>query len=406
LSEPIKIIHFSDLHFGSGERYGSINPETSLNKRFEDFILALDKTINFALENNVDLVIFTGDTYKHATPEPLYQREFAKRIKKLSASKIPTLLLVGNHDILYRIDGSDALDIYSTLEIDYVTVFNKIELKVIETKKGLVQVISLPHITKSRLLTKDEYRSLSVKEQDKLMIEKVKQAISACYEKLNPNLPSVLIGHGTLETAQFGSEQDLSIGKVLSYPLSYFQLPSLDYVGFGHIHRHQVLQEQSPLILYAGSLERVDFSEENEDKGFVYLELQRGSVKYQFKSVEPRRFLTISCDLTNSENPQSELENEIQKRKIRNSITRLKYIISEDKYNLIDNEKIKALLLDSFALFVQPEIIHKERTYRVCELDSNLVTNPLPALERYLFDYSDDDKNVLLTKAKELIEEL
>src|SRR3989338_3735243 len=207
----IKIVHFSDLHFGSGERYGSLNPETGLNKRFEDFISVMDKPVNFAIENKVDLAIFTGDTYKHATPEPIYQKEFAQRIKKLSLNKIPTILLVGNHDVLYRIDGSDALDIYSTLDIESVTVFNRIELKNIKTKNGPVQVISLPHITKSRLLAKKEYRNLSIREQDKSMIEKVKEALKGYLEKLDPLLPAILLGHGAIETAQFGAEQDLSI---------------------------------------------------------------------------------------------------------------------------------------------------------------------------------------------------
>lgn len=399
----IKIVHFSDLHFGSGERYGYLNPETGLNKRFEDFICALDKPIDFAIENKVDLVIFTGDTYKHATPEPLYQKEFAKRIKKLSLNKIPTVLLVGNHDILYRIDGSDALDIYSTLEVDHVKVFNKIEIKSIETKSGQFQLIALPHITKSRLLTKEEYRNLSNKEQDALMIDKVKQSINACVQKLDPQIPSVLIGHGTIETAQFGSEQDLSIGKVLSYPLSYFQLQELDYVGFGHIHRHQILQKEKPLILYAGSLERVDFGEENEDKGFIYLELEKGNVKHEFKSTSPRKFITISCDLTLSQNPQMDLEKEIESKKCSGAIIRVRYKISEENFGFIDQGKIKLLLKDSFSLVIQPEIVHKERTYRASELDVNLITSPMLALEKYLFDYSSEEKEILLKKAKELL---
>ncbi|MBI3590259.1 MAG: exonuclease SbcCD subunit D [Candidatus Melainabacteria bacterium] len=402
----IKVVHFSDLHFGSGERYGSLNPETGLNKRFEDFISALDKPINFAVDNQVDLAIFTGDTYKHATPEPLYQREFAKRIKKLSLNKIPTILLVGNHDVLYRIDGSDALDIYNTLEIDHVTVFNRIELKNIKTKSGVVQVIALPHITKSRLLTKEEYRNLSTKEQDNLMIEKVKQALNSCIQKLDPVLPSILIGHGTIEKAQFGSEQDLSIGKVLSYPLSFFQSGSLDYVGFGHIHRHQVLQADKPVILYAGSLERVDFGEENEDKGFICLELEKGKVKYEFKSTEPRKFITISCDLTCSQNPQADLEKEVLSKRHTGSVIRVRYIISEENFGLVNQEKIKELLKDSFALVIQPEILHKERTYRVSDLNLNLITNPMSTLEKYLFDYTEEDKKILLEKAKGLIENL
>ena len=406
MNNKIKIVHFSDLHFGSGERYGSLNPETGLNRRFEDFIAALDKPINFAVDNKVDLAIFTGDTYKHATPEPIYQREFAKRIKRLSSNKIPTILLVGNHDILYRIDGSDALDIYDTLQIESVTVFNKIELKNIETKNGVVQVISLPHITKSRLLAKEEYRNLSAKEQDQLMIEKVKEALKGCLEKLDPLLPAILLGHGTIETAQFGAEQDLSIGKVLSYPLNFFQKSQLDYVGFGHIHRHQILQEEFPLILYAGSLERVDFGEENEDKGFMCLELEKGKVKYEFISTNPRKFITISCDRTHSQNLQTDLENEIKSKKQPGAIIRLKYKINEEDLGYIDQEKIKPMLSDSFAFTIQSEIIRKERTYRIADLDANLISQPLSALEKYLFDYTEEEKENLLKKAKELINSL
>ena len=406
MRNKIKIVHFSDLHFGSGERYGFLNPETGLNKRFEDFILALDKPIDFAVENNVDLVIFTGDTYKHAIPEPIYQKEFAKRVRKLSLNKIPTILLVGNHDVLYRVDGSDALDIYDTLAIDYVTVFNKIEMKDFQIKNGLLQVIALPHITKSRLLTKEEYRNLCTKEQDDLMIEKVKHAITACIEKLNPDIPSMLIGHGTLEKAQFGSEQDLSIGKVLSYPLDYFKSEKLDYVGFGHIHRHQILQKERPLILYAGSLERVDFGEENEDKGFVYLEIEKGNVFYEFKSTNPRKFLTIEIDLTLKSDPQKALEEEILERVEAGSIVRIRYKIDEENFGMIEQEKIKLLLRDTFAYVIQPEIIHKERTYRIPDLDMNLITNPLTALEKYLLNYTEEEKNTLLSKAKELIDNI
>ena len=405
-NKKIKIVHFSDLHFGSGERYGSLNPETALNKRFEDFIRALDKPVNFAIDNKVDLVIFTGDTYKHATPEPIYQKEFAKRIRRFSENNIPTILLVGNHDVLYRIDGSDALDIYSTLAVENVTVFNKIELRQIKTQNGTVQIISLPHITKSRLLTKDDYRKLGPKEQDKLMIEKVKEAIKGCTEKLDPNLPTILIGHGTIETAQFGSEQDLSIGKVLSYPLSFFQLPQLDYVGFGHIHKHQVLQKEKPLILYAGSLERVDFGEENEDKGFIYLELEKGIANYEFKTTKPRKFITISCDLTSSQDVQADLEAEILKQKEPNTIIRVKYKINEEDVVHINHEKLKEILKDSFKFVLQVEIIHKERTYRIEELDTNLITKPIVALEKYLVEYPEEDKEELLKKAKELMENL
>lgn len=407
MNKKLKIVHFSDLHFGSGERYGSINPETGLNKRFEDFMSALDKPVDYAIENEVDLAIFTGDTYKHATPEPIYQKEFAKRIKLLSENNIPTILLVGNHDVLYRVDGSSSLDIYNALDIENVTVYSKITLDKIKTKNGEIQIISLPHVTKSKLLTKDDYRDKDAKEQDGLMNEKVKHALTGCIEALNSNLPAILIGHGTIESASFGSEQDLSIGKVLSYPKSFFQNKNLDYVGFGHIHKHQILQKEEPLILYAGSLERVDFGEEGEDKGFIYLEIEKGEkLKHEYISTNPRPFITIEVDLTETEEDlQKKLVEEVLKNKKPSSVVRVRYKIQEEDLEKINLKEIKESLKDTFSFVIQAEIVRKDRTYRMEELDSNLITNPLLALEKYLFDKDENEKQLLLSKAKELIEE-
>ena len=51
--------------------------------------------------------------------------------------------------------------------------------------------------------------------------------------------------------------------------------PAFDYVALGHIHRHQVLSEKPPVV-YAGSLERLDFGEEADDKGFYLVEIGDG----------------------------------------------------------------------------------------------------------------------------------
>ena len=85
----MKIIHFADLHLGV-ENYGHINPATGLSTRLLDFLAALDQVIDYALENKVDLVLFCGDAYKSREPGQTHQREFAKRINRLSTAGIPT----------------------------------------------------------------------------------------------------------------------------------------------------------------------------------------------------------------------------------------------------------------------------------------------------------------------------
>jgi len=81
----VKIIHFADLHLGV-ESYGRIDPESGLSSRFLDFLIAFNQLVDYAIKNKVDLVLFCGDAYKSRDPSQTQQREFAKRIKRLSES--------------------------------------------------------------------------------------------------------------------------------------------------------------------------------------------------------------------------------------------------------------------------------------------------------------------------------
>ncbi len=56
----LKLLHFADLHLGV-ETYGHINPVSGLSSRLEDFLNAFDQVIEYALANNIDLVLFCGD---------------------------------------------------------------------------------------------------------------------------------------------------------------------------------------------------------------------------------------------------------------------------------------------------------------------------------------------------------
>src|SRR5271154_5274561 len=95
---PIKLIHVSDIHFGSGESHGPVNPESGLNVRFEDFVTAFEKVVDYTIANRADVFLFSGDAYRNALPEPIYQKTFAIYLKRLSDAGVKTILLVGNHD--------------------------------------------------------------------------------------------------------------------------------------------------------------------------------------------------------------------------------------------------------------------------------------------------------------------
>ena len=52
----MRILHFSDLHIGV-ENYGRIDPQTGLSTRLIDFLASLDQVVEYALTENVDLVL-------------------------------------------------------------------------------------------------------------------------------------------------------------------------------------------------------------------------------------------------------------------------------------------------------------------------------------------------------------
>ena len=95
-----------------------------------------------------------------------------------------------------------------------------------------------------------------------------------------------------------------------------------DYVALGHIHKHQSLND-SPPVVYSGSLERIDFGEEVEDKGFCWIELDRGKTKWDFIKVKARSFVTIKIDIRDSGDAVSAVQAKIKARSLDGAIARV-----------------------------------------------------------------------------------
>jgi exonuclease SbcD len=63
MTEPIRILHFADLHIGM-ENYGRMDPESGLNRRVADFLERLDTVVEYAIDHEADLVLFAGDAFR------------------------------------------------------------------------------------------------------------------------------------------------------------------------------------------------------------------------------------------------------------------------------------------------------------------------------------------------------
>lgn len=394
----IKLLHLSDIHMGSGFSHGRINPETGLNTRLEDFVATLARCIDRAIAEPVDLVLFGGDAFPDATPPPFVQEAFANQFRRLVDAQIPTVLLVGNHDQHAQGLGGASLCIYRTLGVPGFIVGDRLQTHAIQTRSGPVQVITLPWLTRSTLLTRPETEGLSMSDVGHLLLDRLRLALEGEIRKLDPQVPTVLLAHLMADTAHYGAERFLAVGKGFTVPIALLARPNFDYVALGHVHRHQILCEQPPIV-YPGSIERVDFSEETEEKGYVLVELERHQTRFEFCPLSVRSFCTIAVNLSEVDDPQADLLQAIQQESIQDAVVRLIYHIRSEQIDRIDTSILHQALSSAHTYTIHAELVSQLARPRLPALGVGSGIDPLEALKTYL-DNRDDLKGI----ASEMLE--
>jgi len=386
----MKILHLSDIHIGSGFCHGRINPATGLNTRLEDFVKTLSLCIDRAIADHVDLVLFGGDAFPTATPAPYVQEAFANQFRRLVDADIPTVLLVGNHDQHSQGLGGASLNIYRTLGVPGFVVGDTLTTHCISTRNGDIQIITLPWLTRSTLMTRQETQGSSLAEVNQLLTDRLEVVIEGEIRRLDPRIPTVLLAHLMADNATLGAERLLAVGKGFTLPLSLLTRPCFDYVALGHVHKHQNLNKSNdPPVIYPGSIERVDFSEEKEDKGYVMIELERGKVNWEFCPLPVRTFRTIEVDLSKQDDPHKVLLKAIAKYDIQDNVVRLIYKLRSEQLDLIDNSSLHNILSTAHTYTIQAELVSQLAKPRIPELTASSSIDPMDALKTYLNNRED-----------------
>ena len=386
----MKILHLSDIHIGSGFCHGRVNPATGLNTRLEDFVKTLSLCIDRAIANHVDLVLFGGDAFPNATPAPYVQEAFANQFRRLVDADIPTVLLVGNHDQHSQGLGGASLNIYRTLGVPGFVVGDTLTTHRLSTQKGDVQIITLPWLTRSTLMTRQETQGSSLAEVNQLLTDRLEVVIEGEIRRLDPDLPTVLLAHLMADNATLGAERLLAVGKGFTLPLSLLTRPCFDYVALGHVHKHQNLNKSNdPPVIYPGSIERVDFSEEKEDKGYVMIDLEKGKADWEFCPLPVRTFRTIEIDLSKQDDPQKVLLKGIAKYDIQDNVVRLIYKLKSEQLDLIDNSSLHQALSVAHTYTIQAELVSQLAKPRIPELSASSSIDPMSALKTYLNNRED-----------------
>ncbi|MGH2523535.1 MAG: metallophosphoesterase family protein, partial [Anaerolineales bacterium] len=234
-------------------------------------------------------------------------------------------------------------------------------------------------------------------------------------EAAGHDMPRVLVGHFSVSGATYGSERSVMLGRDLVVQKSALADPAWDYVALGHIHKHQnlttsengqhgkkansplpagspkgVLREggegegenRVPPVVYSGSLERIDFGEEAEAKGFCWLNLRRGATRWEFVNVHARPFRTIKVDAREEDDPTAATVAKIQERNIEGAIVRVLIRLREGQETALRRREIEQALAPAANIAaISTEVEREARIVGIGVSPESLT--PLEWTERY-----------------------
>lgn len=380
----MRIVHFADAHIDIAN-YGRHDSQSGLPLRVLDFLKSLDVIVETAIAERVDLVLFAGDAYKDRTPAPTFQREWGKRILRLSKAGIPTLLLLGNHDVSPAIGRAHAVQEFDTLEVPGVRVLDKPQFLRPDDLGLPLQVLALPWVSRSGLIAALDLNTVDSARVLPNLEDRLTNLVHGWLEQADPTLPTILLAHALVEGARYGSERMVMLGAEWMLSGSLVRDPRLDYVALGHVHRAQNLNENAhPPVVYAGSIERVDFGEAEEKKFFVIADVKRGQTRLDWRELTHiRPFVDRRVALTSPENVTAALKAALPApESLEGAIVRLTVEYPREWETLIDEVALRAHLGDvfEFHLVRRPQI---EGRIRLPAEQTAAALSPLELLDQY-----------------------
>ncbi|MEW6029154.1 MAG: metallophosphoesterase family protein [Chloroflexota bacterium] len=381
----MKLLHFADAHIDMAN-YGRHDPASGLPLRVLDFLKSLDTIVDAAIDEKVDLVIFAGDAYKDRAPAPTFQREWGKRIMRLSQANIPTLLLVGNHDLSPAAGRAHAVQEFDTLQVPFVRVLDRPEfLRPSDLWDLPLQVIALPWVSRSGLMAATDTEGMLPSEVYAEVEKRLNDLVEDWIVEADESLPLVLTAHASVQGAVYGSERTVMLGADLVLSPSMVKNPRLDYVALGHIHKPQDLNEGAhPPVIYPGSIERVDFGEAGDEKYFVVADVKKGKAKVDWRKLTGARpFIDRRVTLESDQNVTEALKSALPKPKdIDGAIVRLTVDYPREWDALIDEPALRkhAEKAFEFHLVKRPRM---EARIRLAADQTVSSLSPLDLLDQY-----------------------
>jgi len=257
----MRILHFSDTHLGySAYRKAT---EEGFNQREIDVYDAFTQCIDYAVKTKPDLVLHAGDLFDSVRPTNRAITVAMQQILRLSKENIPFVVISGNHETPKLRETGNIFTIFEHLDNVYPIHENRYETISLQMKNKTIMIHAIPQCQNPK-----EF-DVNFK---KIVLDK----------KVDYNF---LVAHGAVAGIK---EFRMNEFNELFIPMKNIQ-QNFDYIALGHYHMYTKIQENA---FYAGSTERLSFTEAGNQKGFLEIELGQ-KLKHRFIPVNTRIMVDV-----------------------------------------------------------------------------------------------------------------
>jgi len=318
--------------------------------------------------------------------------------------------LLGNHDSPKSVGRAAPPEVFDELRLKGVHVFSKPDFIDLQSRDdSRLRIFALPYRHPIHAAAKVEKATAAKVQLDRNAV------LEAFHAEIKRNLEiftkvgkkgaevGILAAHLFVEGARRGAERIYIVGEEFAVPPSMLQSNVFDYIALGHVHSYQEIPGKVPTI-YAGSLEKIDFSEADEQKVFIDITYEHGQLAWKPIRVETRPMIKLDVDCTEATDATKLIADRIEKANVRDAIVRLVLKVKPETY--MNQDEIHSKLSSAFW--------HQIVFERVAEAQPTSATvtwtslNPHETLARYLkaARLSDEDRELIGKLGGEIVNEV
>ncbi|MDX1721084.1 MAG: exonuclease subunit SbcD, partial [Salegentibacter mishustinae] len=273
----MKILHTADWHIGKKLHKHSLQP---------DFDLFIDWLCNCISENEVKVLLVSGDVFDLANPSSDARQQYFKALMKLKRLDCKIILTGGNHDSPTMLNAPQ--EVLRELDIHIIGGLpNELSECIVPIKNDKNEtellITALPYLRDADLRTASQGNSYEDRlEALRKGIQQTFLDIAEICKSQFPEVPTIAMGHlfaAGAETSE--SERDIQIGNQAAFNALQFG-DYYNYIALGHIHKPQRVNAATPTF-YSGSPIPLSFSERSNKNRILLLDTETG---WEPKSIE------------------------------------------------------------------------------------------------------------------------